>query len=337
MSENKEKKRINLAPGALTAPLPPALVTVGDEEYANILTVAWTGILSTVPPRTYISVRPSRHSYAILKEKGEFVINLASADMARSVDFAGIYTGKKMNKFDACGFTPIPSEKVSAPTVAQCPLALECKVFDVIPMGSHDVFMADIVSVSCREDIMGEDGRLMLDMADLLAYAHGEYFVLGEKLGRFGFSTDKGKKSGLEEKNKKGEKSKTKILGEGKSKDKSKAPKERGAGEASKDHKDQEAGKASKAHKEREAGKASKARTDGEHGAKGGGPNSFSGKFGAEKKAFEDGEGGRIAKGDGKVPFYLGLPKGRAKRSTEERKNKGKPHGKRRNGGDGRK
>jgi flavin reductase (DIM6/NTAB) family NADH-FMN oxidoreductase RutF len=310
MIENKEKKRINLAPGALTAPLPPALVTVGDEEYANILTVAWTGILSTVPPRTYISVRPSRHSYAILKEKGEFVINLASADMARSVDFAGIYTGKKMNKFDACGFTPIPSEKVSAPTVAQCPLALECKVFDVIPMGSHDVFMADIVSVSCREDIMGEDGRLMLDMADLLAYAHGEYFALGEKLGRFGFSTDKGKKSGLEEKNKKGEKSKTKILGEGKSKDKSKAPKER---------------------------EASKARTDGEHGAKGGDPNSFSGKFGAEKKAFEDGEGGRIAKGDGKVPFYLGLPKGRAKRSPEERKNKGKPHGKRRNGGDGRK
>ena len=312
MIENKEKKRINLAPGALTAPLPPALVTVGDEEYANILTVAWTGILSTVPPRTYISVRPSRHSYAILKEKGEFVINLASADMARSVDFAGIYTGKKMNKFDACGFTPIPSEKVSAPTVAQCPLALECKVFDVIPMGSHDVFMADIVNVSCREDIMGEDGRLMLDMADLLAYAHGEYFALGEKLGRFGFSTDKGKKSGLEEKNKKGEKSKTKILGEEKSKDKSKAP------------------------KEREAGEASKARTDGEHGAKGGDPNSFSGKFGAEKKAFEDGEGGRIAKGDGKVPFYLGLPKGRAKRSPEE-KNKGKPHGKRRNGGDGRK
>ena len=313
MIENKEKKRINLAPGALTAPLPPALVTVGDEEYANILTVAWTGILSTVPPRTYISVRPSRHSYAILKEKGEFVINLASADMARSVDFAGIYTGKKMNKFDACGFTPIPSEKVSAPTVAQCPLALECKVFDVIPMGSHDVFMADIVSVSCREDIMGEDGRLMLDMADLLAYAHGEYFALGEKLGRFGFSTDKGKKSGLDEKNKKGEKSKTNILGEGKSKDKSKAPKERKAGEAS------------------------KARTEGEHGAKGGDPNSFSGKFGAEKKAFEDGEGGRIAKGDGKVPFYLGLPKGRAKRSPEERKNKGKPHGKRRNGGDGRK
>lgn len=313
MIENKEKKRINLAPGALTAPLPPALVTVGDEEHANILTVAWTGILSTVPPRTYISVRPSRHSYAILKEKGEFVINLASADMARSVDFAGIYTGKKMNKFDACGFTPIPSEKVSAPTVAQCPLALECKVFDIIPMGSHDVFMADIVSVSCREDIMGEDGRLMLDMADLLAYAHGEYFALGEKLGRFGFSTDKGKKSGLDEKNKKGEKSKTNILGEGKSKDKSKAPKERKAGEAS------------------------KARTEGEHGAKGGDPNSFSGKFGAEKKAFEDGEGGRIAKGDGKVPFYLGLPKGRAKRSPEERKNKGKPHGKRRNGGEGRK
>lgn len=184
-------KRINLAPGALTAPLPPALVTVGDMECSNVLTVAWTGILATVPPRTYISVRPSRHSYGILKEKGEFVINLPSADMARMVDFAGIYTGKKVDKFEKCGFTKAESERVSAPTIAECPLAIECKVFEVIPMGSHDVFMADIVSVSCKEEIMNKYGRLMLDRAGLLAYAHGEYFSLGEKLGKFGFSTDK--------------------------------------------------------------------------------------------------------------------------------------------------
>lgn len=190
---SKNIKRKNFAPGALTAPLPPALVTVGDMESSNVITIGWTGILATVPPKTYISVRPSRYSYGILKERGEFVINLPSADMARSVDFAGIYTGAKMDKFEKCGFIKAESNKVSAPTIAQCPVSIECKVCQVIPMGSHDVFMADIVSVSCREDIIDSDGKMRFDKAGLLAYAHGEYYALGEKLGRFGFSTDKAK------------------------------------------------------------------------------------------------------------------------------------------------
>ena len=190
MSENKNSNRQSFAPGALTAPLPPVLVTVGDMDEANIITIAWTGILATIPPKTYISVRPSRHSYGILKEKGEFVINLPSASLAREVDFAGIYTGAKVDKFAKCGFTKVESKEVSAPTIGECPIALECKVTEVLPMGSHDVFMADIVSVSCREDVM-EEGRICYDKADLLAYAHGEYFALGEKLGKFGFSTDK--------------------------------------------------------------------------------------------------------------------------------------------------
>lgn len=187
-------KRKNLSPGALTAPLPPVMVTVGDMESANILTVAWTGILATVPPKTYISVRPSRHSYSILKERGEFVINLPTASLARTVDFVGIYTGAKLNKFEKTALTPIKSEKVAPPTVAECPLALECRVCEVLPMGSHDVFVADIVSVSAKEELFDREGKMHLEKADLLAYAHGEYFSLGESLGKFGFSTKKPEK-----------------------------------------------------------------------------------------------------------------------------------------------
>ena len=189
------KKRRSLSPGALTAPLPPAMVTVGTLEEANVLTVAWTGILATVPPKTYISVRPSRHSYKILKEQGEFVINLASADMARTVDFVGIYTGAKIDKFEKCALTKRKSEKVAPPTIDECPIALECRVTDVLPMGSHDVFIADIVSVSCKEELISDEGKIHFENADLLAYAHGEYYTLGERVGRFGFSTDKKKEN----------------------------------------------------------------------------------------------------------------------------------------------
>ncbi len=187
-------KRVNLKAGALTAPIPPAIVTVGEGESANALTVAWTGILATVPPKTYISVRPCRHSYSLLKESGEFVINLPPSSLAKEVDYIGIYTGARVNKFDKCKITKTESLKVKAPTVKECPIALECRVTDVLKMGSHDVFIADIVSVSAREDIMDEEGKIHFEKADLLAYAHGEYYTLGERVGRFGFSTDKDKK-----------------------------------------------------------------------------------------------------------------------------------------------
>lgn len=187
------KKRIKLAPGALTAPLPPVLVTVGEGETANIITIGWTGILATQPPKTYISVRPTRHSHSLLKALPEFVINLPCEEIVREVDFAGIYTGAKVNKFEKTGLTRVESDKVAPPTIAECPLSIECRVCEVLSMGTHDVFIADIVGVSCREDIMDDAGKIRLDRAKLLAYAHGEYFALGEKLGRFGFSTDKPK------------------------------------------------------------------------------------------------------------------------------------------------
>ena len=177
--------RKSFNPGKLLVPLPAVMATVGDMENANILTVAWTGILATVPPKTYISVRPSRHSYGILKEKGEFVINLPTVKQAKEVDFVGIYTGKKLDKFEKTGFTKEKSEKVAPPTIAECPVALECRVTEILPMGSHDVFIADIVSVSCKEELFDREGKMHLEHAGLLAYAHGEYYELGKKVPGF--------------------------------------------------------------------------------------------------------------------------------------------------------
>ena len=196
-----KNKRKHLSPGALLAPVPPALVTVGKFDEANIITIGWTGILATQPPKTYISVRPTRYSYELLRKHNEFVINLPSVDLARKVDYAGIYTGKKVDKWAKCGFTKQKSERVDTPTIAECPIALECRVTDIIPMGSHDVFMADIVGVSCQESILDEEGKMRFDRADLLAYAHGEYYALGDVVGRFGFSTDKGEKGEKTKKN----------------------------------------------------------------------------------------------------------------------------------------
>ena len=193
-------------PGTLTAPLPPVLATVGVGDKANMITIGWTGILSSTPPRTYISVRPERYSHSLLCEHGEFVINLTTDKMAWAVDYAGIYTGKKVDKWAKTGLTRAESNEVSVPTVAESPLALECRVFEVLHMGTHDVFMADIVAISADESIIEPDGRLSFERAGLLAYAHGEYFKLGESVGKFGFSAVKAKKNVQPQKTKKNEK-----------------------------------------------------------------------------------------------------------------------------------
>lgn len=194
MEKDAMNKRIDLSSGTLLSPLPAVMVSVGDMENSNIITVAWTGILSSRPARTYVSVRPSRYSHAIIKERGEFVINLTTEALARATDFAGIYTGAKVDKFKKLGLTKCESKCVSAPTIGEAPLALECRVVEVLEMGTHDVFIADIVNVSCDERIMSEDGRMALERAGLIAYMHGEYYTLGKKLGNFGFSAAKRKK-----------------------------------------------------------------------------------------------------------------------------------------------
>ena len=182
--------------GALLAPVPPVMVSCGDMEKSNIVTVAWTGILNTIPPKTYISLRPSRYSYEIIKEKGEFVINLTSAELIRTADSCGVYTGRKVDKFAKYSLTKTEAFEVAAPLIGECPLSLECRVTDIIPLGSHDMFIADIVAVDVDETLLDKEGKLCLDRAHLAAFAHGEYFELGKKIGSFGFSVKKKKKPG---------------------------------------------------------------------------------------------------------------------------------------------
>jgi len=180
--------------GALIAPVPPVMVSCGDMENSNIITVAWTGIINTIPPKTYISIRPSRHSYELIKQSGEFVINLTPSILVRAADYCGIYTGAKVNKFEKCGLSKEQAQSVSCPLIAESPLSLECKVTEIKPLGTHDMFMADIVAVDVDESLIDKNGKLDLSRAGLTAYAHGEYFELGKKIGYFGFSAAKKKK-----------------------------------------------------------------------------------------------------------------------------------------------
>lgn len=186
-------KKTQLKPGTLLAPLPSVMVSCGSEEKANIITIAWTGIISTIPPTLYISVRPERHSYEIIKESGEFVVNIPSANLVKRTDLCGMKSGKKEDKFKTCGFTKLKSLKVACPAIEECPINLECKVRQILPMGSHDMFIADIVSVSVDSNLIDADGKLRVDKANPIAYAHGEYFALGKKIGSFGFSVRKKK------------------------------------------------------------------------------------------------------------------------------------------------
>ncbi|MBQ9080376.1 MAG: flavin reductase family protein [Clostridia bacterium] len=179
--------------GALLAPVPACMVSCGTEQKPNIITIAWTGIINTHPPKTYISVRPSRHSYPIIKESGEFVINLTTSALVRHADFCGVHTGAKVDKFARCGLHTESASEVSCPLIAESPLALECRVTEIIPLGTHDMILADIVAIDVDESLVDEAGKLHLDRADLAAYAHGEYFALGKKLGSFGYSVRKKK------------------------------------------------------------------------------------------------------------------------------------------------
>lgn len=184
-------ERVKWRGSALLSPVPAALVTVGNEEKNNVLTVAWCGIAASHPPVTYVSIRPERYSYGLLREGGEFVVHLTSRALARATDFCGVYTGAKVDKFEKCGISRIPSTEVAPPTIAEAPLALECRVRQVIPLGSHDMFLADILAVTVREELLDENGKLCLDRADLLAYSHGAYYPLGKPIGTFGFSAAK--------------------------------------------------------------------------------------------------------------------------------------------------
>ena len=179
---------------ALLSPVPAVLVSVGDENEKNVFTVAWTGTINTRPPKTYISVRPERHSYDIIERTGEFVINLPSCDLVKAVDYCGVKSGKNTDKFKEMKLTAKKSDSVTAPYIEECPISMECRVSEKIHLGTHTMFIADIIKISVKDEFLDKNGKLLMKKCNLLAYAHGEYYSLGERLGTFGYSVRKKKK-----------------------------------------------------------------------------------------------------------------------------------------------
>ena len=186
--------KIELSPGAMLNPVPVVMASCGTLEKPNIITIAWTGTVCSNPPMTYISVRPERHSYDIIKESGEFTINLVSRDLTFAADWCGVKSGRDVDKFREQKLTPAAGCKVSCPSIAESPVNLECRVRQVIPLGSHDMFLAEIVAVTADESLMDPSGALRLDRAGLVSYNHGHYYGLQrQELGRFGYSVMKPK------------------------------------------------------------------------------------------------------------------------------------------------
>ena len=184
-------------PGTMIYPLPAVLISCGESEQEyNLFTVAWTGTVCTNPPMCYISVRPERHSYEIIKRTGEFVINLTTASLARATDWCGVRSGRDYDKFSEMGLTAEAAAVVKAPIVAESPVSIECRVKQIVPLGSHDMFIADVVNVLVDEEYINpETGKLELERADMIAYSHGAYFRLGKAIGHFGWSVRKKKKT----------------------------------------------------------------------------------------------------------------------------------------------
>lgn len=178
-------------PGTLLAPVPAVMVSCGTMEKSNIITIAWTGIVNSDPAMTYISVRPSRYSYDLIRESGEFVINLTNDKLIRATDLCGVRSGRDGDKFQLAKLTKEPASQLACPMIAESPISLECRVKQVLPLGSHDMFLAEIVAVNVDESLLDEKGKLHLSRAGLMSYSHGEYFGQGRRLGSFGCSVRK--------------------------------------------------------------------------------------------------------------------------------------------------
>lgn len=179
-------------PGNMLYPLPAVLVSTADKQgNQNVFTVAWTGTVCSNPAMVSISVRPERYSYHMIRETGEFVINLTTEDLAFATDFCGVKSGRDIDKFKEMRLTPLAADKVSAPLIAQSPVNIECKVTQTIPLGTHDMFLAEVVAVHADEAYMDKTGRFSLTKANPLVYSHGDYFILGKKIGSFGYSVRK--------------------------------------------------------------------------------------------------------------------------------------------------
>ena len=186
--------KISSKPGPLTAPLPAVMVTCGDMEDSNIITVAWTGIINSHPPMTYISVRPERKSHGMILESGEFVINLTTAELLRAMDFSGVRSGRDTDKFSQLSLTREAADTVSVPMIAESPVNIECKVTEVRSFPSHDMFIAEITAVHVDDRYVDENGAYDYGAMDLVAFSHGKYYRLRpQESGFFGFSVMKPK------------------------------------------------------------------------------------------------------------------------------------------------
>ncbi|MCM1377734.1 MAG: flavin reductase family protein [Clostridium sp.] len=185
--------KISWKPGTMLNPVPAVLVSVGDSrETWNTLTIAWVGTICTNPPMLSISVRPERASYTEILRTMEFTVNLTTEEMVRAVDYCGVRSGRDINKWEATGLTPLPGEKISSPTIEQSPLSIECKVKEIMHLGSHDMLIAEVINVRADSRWLDtESGKFRFEDAGLIAYSHGHYYSLGGILGKFGFSVEK--------------------------------------------------------------------------------------------------------------------------------------------------
>lgn len=178
-------------PGNMLYPIPAVMVSCGSFDKPNIITIAWAGTICTNPAMVSISIRKERYSYDIIKENKEFVINLVTKQIVKEMDYCGVRSGRDVDKFKETKLTPIKGNKVSVPLIGESPVNIECVVKDIIPLGSHDLFIAEVVSVGVDKRYMDDKGRFNLNKSGLVVYSHGEYFTLGELLGKFGYSVKK--------------------------------------------------------------------------------------------------------------------------------------------------
>lgn len=186
--------KVSWKPGTMLNPLPAVIVSCGDSRLSNLITIAWTGTICTNPPMLYISVRPERYSYDIIRDKMEFTVNLTTAAMATATDLCGVRSGRDCDKWKLTGLTPEPGVAVECPSISQSPLSIECRVKEIMSLGSHDMFVADVVNVLADESLIDpETGKFRLADSGLLSYAHGAYYGPGQYLGHFGFSIRKKK------------------------------------------------------------------------------------------------------------------------------------------------
>lgn len=187
--------KIDFKGSVILNPVPVVLITSKNNEgKINAFTVGWTGTINTKPPMLYISIRPERLSYEYIKESMEFVVNLPSSDMVKKVDYCGVRSGKKNDKITEMGFTLKESLNISTPYIEECPINIECKVTSIVPLGTHDMFIAEVLGSHVNEDLLDEKGKICFENANMMAYCHGEYFPLSKKpIGSFGFSVMKKK------------------------------------------------------------------------------------------------------------------------------------------------